>query len=135
MVIAPRAVLQRLVAALLAAGLVVLAAAMVTAGGDTVRGAGPAIHPAAEITPNALPRTDGDHQLLDDTARHAADDAHAPAGDHADPDSAAVVSDATPPTDVVRTGAVKVSDTTARPSAPAPAGTVDGRAPPEPGAV
>lgn len=134
MVTAPRTVLRRLVAALLAAGLVVLAAAMVTAGGDTVRGAGPAIHPAAEITPNALPRTDGDHQLLDDTARHAADDAHTPAGDHAGPDSA-VVSDATLPTGVVRTGADKVSDTTARPSAPAPAGTVDGRAPPEAGAV
>lgn len=132
MVTAPRAVLRDVVAALLAGGLVVLAAAMVTAGGDTVRGLGPAIHPAAEITPNSLPRTDTDQQLLDDVARHAGDDGHAPTGDHAGPDAAATVPDAAPPR-VAHTTADKVRDTTARPVAPAPAGAVDGRAPPEPG--
>ncbi|WP_116950729.1 hypothetical protein [Jiangella endophytica] len=133
MVSASRAVLRDVVAALLAAGLVVLAAAMVTAGGDTVRGLGPAIHPAAEITPNSLPRTDADQQLLDDAARQAADDGPAPATDHAGPDSAAIVTDAAPSAAAAHTTADKVRDTTARPAAPAPAGTVDGRAPPEPG--
>jgi hypothetical protein len=47
MVAPTRAVLRNLLAVLVAAGLMVLAAAMVTPGGDTVRGDGPAIHPAA----------------------------------------------------------------------------------------
>ncbi|SEE77681.1 hypothetical protein [Jiangella alba] len=131
MVTASRAVLRDLVAALLAAGLVVLAAAMVSAGGDTVRGIGPAIHPAAEITPNSLPRVDGDQQLLDDATRQTVDDGHAPTGDHAGPDSAVVALD-TAPAAPAPTTADKVRDTTARPAAPAPAGTADGRAPPEP---
>ncbi|TDE00078.1 hypothetical protein [Jiangella asiatica] len=52
--------LRPMLAAALAGGLMVLAAALVTPGGDVARvgaAAGPAIHPAAEITPNALPRT------------------------------------------------------------------------------
>lgn len=53
------ACLRSLVAGFLAAGLMVLAAALVTPGSDVLRSAaaGPAIHPAAEITPNAMPRT------------------------------------------------------------------------------
>ncbi|TDD71341.1 hypothetical protein E1262_06995 [Jiangella aurantiaca] len=133
MVTAPRTVLRNLVAALLAAGLVVLAAAMVTGGGDTVRGLGPAIHPAAEITPNSLPRADDDQHPLDEVARHTPDDGATSAGDHAGPDSAAVVGDAAPG-GAARTGTDRVHDTTARHAASAPTGTVDGRAPPEPGA-
>lgn len=131
MVTASRTVLRDLLAALLAAGLVVLAAAMVSPGGDTVRGLGPAIHPAAEITPNSLPRTDGDPQIVDEASRQTPGDGHGPAGDHADPD-AAVATDAVP-AGAVHTGTDQVRDTTTRPVAPAPAGTPDGRAPPESG--
>ena len=143
MVAARRALLRNLLAVLIAAGLMVLAAAMVTPGGDTVRGAGPAIHPAAEITPNALPRDDDTHlaalddgdgarpPVPEDDASQAAGD---PTGDHGATHAAAVVDE------VVSTGgddtrSERVPDGHAHPAASAPVSTVDGRAPPEPAAV
>lgn len=135
MVASPRAVLRNLLAALLAAGLMVLAAAMVTPGGDVVRGHGPAIHPAAEITPNAPPRDDDAHQIDDDGARPAPDDAaRTTAGDHDGTHAAAVVDEPVlPGGDDTRSD--RVPDGCAHPAASAPDSTVDGRAPPEPGAV
>ncbi|TDC47137.1 hypothetical protein E1212_25120 [Jiangella ureilytica] len=152
MVAAPRALLRNLLAALIAAGLMVLAAAMVTPGGDTVRGAGPAIHPAAEITPNALPRddgaqlaaTDGAQLVTADGARPPApdDDAAPTAGDHAGdhPGDHGATHDAAVVDEPVSTGgddtrSDRVPDGHAHPAASAPVSTVDGRAPPEPGAV
>ncbi|WP_147375410.1 hypothetical protein [Jiangella rhizosphaerae] len=132
MVTTPRTVLRDVLAVLLAAGLVVLAAAMITGGADTVRGQGPAIHPAAEITPNSLPRADDDPPAADDAVRHAHGDGDAPDGGHAGPDSAVVVTDTTP-AGVLSAGTDQIDDTSARPAASAPAGAVDGRAPPEPG--
>lgn len=136
MVAARRALLRNLLAVLIAAGLMVLAAAMVTPGGDTVRGAGPAIHPAAEITPNALPRNDDAHLVDDDGARPAPDDdaPQSAGGDHGGAHAAAVVDEpVTASGDDARSD--RVPDGHAHPAASAPVSTVDGRAPPEPGAV
>jgi hypothetical protein len=138
MVAPTRTALRDLFAALLAAGLMVLAAAMVTPGGDTVRGAGPAIHPAAEITPNALPRDDDAHLADDDGdgARPAPDDdtPQATTGDHGGTDAAAVAAEfvTLAPDDP---GSDRVPDGHARPAASTLVSPVDGRAPPEPGAV
>lgn len=143
MVTTPRALFRNLLAALLAAGLMVLAAAMVTPGGDTVRGEGPAIHPAAEITPNSLPRDDDARLALDDDGdqpRPGGDDRAAgdpaPAGDHGGSHAATVVAAEEPVTlGADDTRSERVPDGHPRPAASAPVSTVDGRAPPEPGAV
>ncbi|MBB5789423.1 hypothetical protein [Jiangella mangrovi] len=137
----PRTPLRSLLALLVAAGLMVLAAAMVTPGGDTVRGAGPVIHPAAEITPNALPRDEDAHLIDDDGASPAPDDdapqsaaGQSASGDHGGAHAAALVDEpVTAGGDETRSD--RVPDGHAHPAASAPVSTVDGRAPPEPGAV
>lgn len=148
MVASPRALLRSLAAALLAAGLLVLAAAMVTPGGDVVRGHGPAIHPAAEITPNSLPRSVDDLLLIDDGDRltpgdHPGDPGAASAadgaapGDHGGPHADTVVAHLSAPVTLTPddTRSAPVPDGAARPAASAPAGPADGRAPPEPAAA